>query len=76
VVLLDGATLSVARADGELLNVDGPREMALTTETMQPQTTDKTEAAVAKLAPEAQQVLAALKTVRTPWPSLILPRPA
>jgi hypothetical protein len=69
VVLLDGATLSVARADGELLNVDGPREMALTTETMQPQTTDKTEAAVAKLAPEAQQVLAALKTVRTLGPA-------
>ncbi|KJV32067.1 hypothetical protein VI06_05410, partial [Aquitalea magnusonii] len=70
VVLLDGATLSVARADGELLNVDGPREMALTTETMQPQTTDKTEAAVAKLAPEAQQVLAALENGQDPLAQL------
>ncbi|NWK78019.1 retention module-containing protein [Aquitalea sp. LB_tupeE] len=70
VVLLDGATLSVARADGELLNVDGPREMALTPETMQPQTTDKTEAAVAKLAPEAQQVLAALENGQDPLAQL------
>ncbi|WP_159874659.1 retention module-containing protein [Aquitalea denitrificans] len=70
VVLLDGATLSVGRADGAVLNVDGPREMALTDETLQPQTTDKSEAAVAKLAPEAQQVLAALENGQDPLAQL------
>ncbi|MBV8680526.1 MAG: retention module-containing protein, partial [Aquitalea sp.] len=70
VVLLDGATLTVARADGDSLTVDGPRDLSMTDETLMPHATDKTEAAVAKLAPEAQQVLAALENGQDPLAQL------
>ncbi|PXX43565.1 retention module-containing protein, partial [Aquitalea magnusonii] len=70
VVLLDGATLTVSRAGGDSITVDGPRDLALTDETLTPQSTDKSEAAVAKLAPEAQQVLAALENGQDPLAQL------
>ncbi|WP_024301442.1 Ig-like domain-containing protein [Pseudogulbenkiania sp. MAI-1] len=70
VVLQDGASLSLERAGGEVVAVDGPRELTLTEETIVPQAIDKTEAAIAKLEPEAQRVLAALEAGQDPLEQL------
>ncbi|WP_293763789.1 retention module-containing protein, partial [uncultured Aquitalea sp.] len=70
VVLLDGASLTVGRAGGESVTVDGPRDLVLTDDALTPNATDKSEAAVAKLAPEAQQILAALENGQDPLANL------
>ncbi|MFB9169273.1 retention module-containing protein, partial [Chromobacterium piscinae] len=58
--LENGASVSISRADGEVMHLDGDRQVTLTEEVLHAQHADAAEASIAPLAPEAQQILAAL----------------
>ncbi|MEO2217293.1 retention module-containing protein, partial [Chromobacterium vaccinii] len=58
--LENGAAIDINRADGQKLHIDGTRQVTLTEEVLHAQHADATEASIAPLAPEAQQILAAL----------------
>ncbi|WP_168191849.1 retention module-containing protein [Chromobacterium phragmitis] len=58
--LENGAAIDIGRTDGQTIHIDGTRQVTLTEEVLRPQHADATEAAIAPLAPEAQQILAAL----------------
>ncbi|WP_434656539.1 retention module-containing protein [Chromobacterium violaceum] len=58
--LENGAAVSLSRADGEVVRLEGDRQVMLTDEVLHGQHADATEASIASLAPEAQQILAAL----------------
>ncbi|STB70490.1 retention module-containing protein [Chromobacterium violaceum] len=58
--LENGAAVSLSRADGEVVRLEGDRQVMLTDEVLHGQHADATEASIAPLAPEAQQILAAL----------------
>uniref|UniRef100_UPI0009E3C00E retention module-containing protein n=1 Tax=Chromobacterium vaccinii TaxID=1108595 RepID=UPI0009E3C00E len=58
--LENGAAIDISRANGEILHVDGSRQVTLTDEILHAQPSDATEASIAPLPPEAQQILAAL----------------
>ncbi|MGC0152959.1 retention module-containing protein, partial [Chromobacterium vaccinii] len=58
--LENGAAIDISRSDGQMLHIDGTRQVMLTEEVLHAQHADATEAAIAPLTPEAQQILAAL----------------
>ena len=58
--LENGAAVDISRANGEVLHVDGNRQVAITDDILRAQASDATEARIAPLPPEAQQILAAL----------------
>ncbi|OWY38123.1 hypothetical protein CEK28_14475, partial [Xenophilus sp. AP218F] len=59
-MLEPGALLSFARADGEVVALDGARQIVLVDEALQSHGADASEAKVAALSTEAQTLLAAL----------------
>ncbi|WP_434631879.1 retention module-containing protein [Chromobacterium sp. CV08] len=58
--LENGAAIDISRTDGQMLHVDGTRRVTLTEDVLRAQHADVTEASIAPLTPEAQQILAAL----------------
>ncbi|WP_158300989.1 retention module-containing protein [Chromobacterium sp. ATCC 53434] len=58
--LENGAAIDISQSDGQMLHIDGTRQVMLTEEVLHAQHADATEAAIAPLTPEAQQILAAL----------------